>query len=200
MTLRRSKRIALRPPKSYIYFVSILCIVSTAFSESSRCNSSSQLRTMVHLQECGQQGIAIYSTRDNFYCFQNLSCNNGTFLRTLGNNYTYGFPCECPKCASHCSSYTENQISRTAMFLAQVKTLLVDKAPLLCSSLGDTSKCSKLTTSKSFYQVQLFDLSLHLLSDIHLKVSDTDLSDESSCKGNDTIALSLFYLVNCILS
>uniref|UniRef100_A0A1I7W9J3 DUF5641 domain-containing protein n=1 Tax=Heterorhabditis bacteriophora TaxID=37862 RepID=A0A1I7W9J3_HETBA len=27
MTLRRSKRIALRPPKSYIYFVSILCIV-----------------------------------------------------------------------------------------------------------------------------------------------------------------------------
>uniref|UniRef100_A0A1I7X8K3 NPC1_N domain-containing protein n=1 Tax=Heterorhabditis bacteriophora TaxID=37862 RepID=A0A1I7X8K3_HETBA len=131
--------------------------------------------------------LPIYSTRDNFYCFQNLPAIMVHSCVTLGNNYTYGFPCECPKCASHCSSYTENQISRTAMFLAQVKTLLVDKAPLLCSSLGDTSKCSKLTTSKSFYQVQLFDLSLHLLSDIHLKVSDTDLSDESSCKGNDTI-------------
>uniref|UniRef100_A0A1I7WFQ3 DUF5641 domain-containing protein n=1 Tax=Heterorhabditis bacteriophora TaxID=37862 RepID=A0A1I7WFQ3_HETBA len=107
--LHRSDRLALLPPKSYIYFVCLFSTVTTTLCLDSKRTSNTTLTTFVYLQECGRTGVGIYSTKDGFYCFKNHSCNTDTYLRVHENNYTCRFPCECPKWASDCSTYTADE-------------------------------------------------------------------------------------------
>uniref|UniRef100_A0A1I7XI82 DUF5641 domain-containing protein n=1 Tax=Heterorhabditis bacteriophora TaxID=37862 RepID=A0A1I7XI82_HETBA len=76
---RRSKRIASLPPKSYIYFIYLISIVSNTLANETRCDNTSTVQ-LIHLHECTHSGVAIYFTNEGFYCFDYHTCDSGTFL------------------------------------------------------------------------------------------------------------------------
>uniref|UniRef100_A0A1I7X2Q2 Phlebovirus_G2 domain-containing protein n=1 Tax=Heterorhabditis bacteriophora TaxID=37862 RepID=A0A1I7X2Q2_HETBA len=87
--------------------------------------------------------------------------------------------------------YASKTMSTVAASLVNVRNghhiaVVILIAPVFCSESTNTDKCYPSLTSKTFYQIQLYDSSIHLLHDLHLKISDTDLLDEPTCLGYDT--------------
>uniref|UniRef100_A0A1I7WVR7 Integrase catalytic domain-containing protein n=1 Tax=Heterorhabditis bacteriophora TaxID=37862 RepID=A0A1I7WVR7_HETBA len=137
---RRSARIALLHPKTYIYFIYILYLISIISSINTKCDNTTQLQKLIYLQECGRSGIAIYSTKDELYCFKNYTCDPGTYLHISNNEYTCGFPCDCPKWASHCTTLIAySVIINTTISLCCIEVSNVE---------ADTNSCN-ITTSGS---------------------------------------------------
>uniref|UniRef100_A0A1I7W8B8 DUF5641 domain-containing protein n=1 Tax=Heterorhabditis bacteriophora TaxID=37862 RepID=A0A1I7W8B8_HETBA len=185
---RRSPRIALLPPKTYVYFLSLL-LISCITATHNVCRDPLSKLSLIFLQECESSGIGIYKTSNGYFCYLHHECTNNTFLR-LNSDYKYmcGFPCGCPKWATRCSHYSGNKIKSSIPLIPEFKKALRDAAPIICSDTLANNNCSNTLTTKTFYQIQMFDLSLHILKNINLKISDTDILDEPVCIGNDTTA------------
>lgn len=142
------------------------------------------------------RGLVTYAKNDSTICYRILSCTSGEIQPWLKDGEVVcGKPCKCPEWANGCSHYYGPGTLNSTVDDEETKSLLATLHPTFCAraqTIPLPEDCEKEEVTRHFSQVQLYDNSTHLVSNLQL-VYKQELLDEPLCYGQGNVTGSSIY-------
>lgn len=175
------------------YFVLsiILCLVNAAvvkndsnisISSFSECQITEHLRP-IFVQNCVRRKFVIFKNANNSLCWSNFAC---PYNRT--QSITPGLcedNCDCPKWSIGCSFYNGSATKESNSQNPLLAKILAEVSPNICS-FTPSPTCANETKLGEFAQIELYDGTKHLVSQLSLTYADA-LPNDYVCIGSGPI-------------
>ncbi|EPB74949.1 Pao retrotransposon peptidase [Ancylostoma ceylanicum] len=176
--------------------LAIVCIISFASADfaahnppDTKCDKYKlSPRHIIHSDQCAHEGIVIATTKpsssamERIFCWFHVSCPLGHIRVSLPfqpNNGYCGDICKCPEWTNTCSHY-DGKLTTTSS-LPNLPITISDYRPTQVCSFNPSSLCSSERRLGAFYQIQLYDDSLVIVPELHLKTAEFFSKDDFTC-------------------
>uniref|UniRef100_A0A914QFV6 Phlebovirus glycoprotein G2 fusion domain-containing protein n=1 Tax=Panagrolaimus davidi TaxID=227884 RepID=A0A914QFV6_9BILA len=148
----------------------IVCLISCfiPFAAASKCPKDITEYETVYHENCLKNGYVVMKDKMNKYCWKKLECENDShIIRSATHAHDdrayCGDPCKCPDWATTCSFYLNPYFLNSTAINPSTRQLIEHNQPSYCS-LNPSPRCSPDKSEKLFYQIELFDGSLHYVN------------------------------------
>ncbi|KAK6765383.1 hypothetical protein RB195_025344 [Necator americanus] len=192
---------SLKRSASSAFLTIIQLLLSTASADitsytppNTKCASRPQtINTIIYADQCISQGIAVTTSitkdRKPSFCWLPLMCPLGHIrspVPKMPNTGFCGSKCPCPSWTTSCSAYN-GRLAKNSTF-KNTPFAIAHFIPHRVCSFTQAEHCSKERKIGAFYQIELYDSTLILVPDLHVRTAEFLHKDDYYCfdhQGNE---------------